>query len=269
MKKIFRTPLQHYGASSKTRKPLVRRSKASSIPFEGIIRLNRYLAHAGLASRREADELIKSGVIQVNGKVISELGHKILPTDQVKFDGRYLSPEKKVYILLNKPKGFITTTQDEKGRKTVMNLVSKAPSCRIYPVGRLDRQTTGVLLLTNDGDLANKLTHPKNQVKKVYHVVLDKKVKSSDLEKIRKGVYLSEGKAIVDTVSYVQGSPKNELGLELHIGWNRVVRRIFETLGYEVDKLDRVSLGGFTNKNVKRGQWRTLTQKEIIFLKML
>lgn len=269
MKKIFRKVLQHDRPSLKGRKPLVFRSKVSSIASEEVVRLNRYLAHAGLASRRKADELIKAGVVEVNGKVITELGHKILQTDQVKFDGHYISPDKKVYILLNKPKGFITTVKDEKGRKTVMDLVARAASCRIYPVGRLDRQTTGILLLTNDGDLVKKLTHPKHKVKKVYHVVLNKRVESSDLEKIRKGIHLPEGKAIVDSIFYVQGAPKNELGIELHIGWNRVVRRIFETLGYEVTKLDRVSFGGLTKKNIKRGRWRNLTQKEISFLKML
>ncbi|XCI75921.1 MAG: pseudouridine synthase [Flavobacteriales bacterium] len=233
------------------------------------MRLNRYLAHAGLASRRKADELIKAGVVEVNGKVITELGYKISSTDWVKFDGCYISPEKKVYILLNKPKGFITTTQDEKNRRTVIDLVKKASPSRVYPVGRLDRQTTGVLLLTNDGNLTKKLTHPKYQVKKIYHVVLNKKLDRTDIEKIKKGIYLAEGRVQITAISYVQNAKKNELGIELYIGWNRVIRRMFETLDYEVTRLDRVYFGGLTKKNVKRGEWRTLTQKEIHFLKML
>lgn len=233
------------------------------------IRLNQYLAHAGVASRREADELIKTGIVEVNGKIITELGHRVLSGDRVKFDGRFLHPEKKVYVLLNKPKGFLTTTRDEKNRKTVMDLIANASPYRLYPVGRLDRQTTGVLLLTNDGDLAKKMTHPAHQIKKIYHVILDRKFQGGDFEKIREGVRLPEGKTKIDAISYVQGATKNEIGLELHIGWNRVVRRIFEALGYEVTKLDRVSFGGLTKKALKRGQWRILTEKEVNFLKML
>ncbi|XOD68412.1 MAG: pseudouridine synthase [Flavobacteriales bacterium AspAUS03] len=268
MKKVFRKHSQYERVPLIKKEPLVRSGSLYRSNGATTIRLNRYLAHAGLASRREADELIKTGMVEINGKVITELGYKILPTDRVKFDGRYIFPEKKVYILLNKPKGFITTTQDEKGRRTVMDLVAKASSSRIYPVGRLDRQTTGVLLLTNDGNLVKKLTHPKYQVKKIYHVVLHRKLEGADLEKIKKGIYLAEGKVQIDAISYVQNAKKNELGIELHIGWNRVIRRVFETLDYEVTRLDRVSFGGLTKKNVKRGQWRTLTQKEIHFLKI-
>ncbi|WP_103327767.1 pseudouridine synthase [Bacteroidetes bacterium endosymbiont of Geopemphigus sp.] len=233
------------------------------------IRLNQYLAHAGVASRREADELIKTGIVEINGKIVTKLGYRVLSGDRVKFDGRFLYPERKVYVLLNKPKGFLTTTRDEKNRKTVMDLIANASPYRLYPVGRLDRQTTGVLLLTNDGDLAKKMTHPAHQIKKIYHVVLDRKLQGSDFEKIREGVRLPEGKAKINVISYVQGATKNEIGLELHIGWNRVVRRIFEVLGYEVTKLDRVSFGGLTKKALKRGQWRILTEKEVSFLKIL
>lgn len=236
---------------------------------EGGIRLNKYIAHAGLASRREADELIKTGVVEINGKVIQEMGYKVQPTDVVRFDGRELKAEKKVYVLLNKPKGFITTTQDEKGRKTVMDLVSNASPYRIYPVGRLDRPTTGVLLLTNDGDMAKKLTHPKHNVKKIYHVTLDKSLSAGDFHRVLEGIKLDEGVAIVDKISYIDGKKKNEIGLEIHIGWNRVIRRIFTEIGYEVIKLDRVYFAGLTKKGVKRGHWKILTEQEINYLKML
>lgn len=252
--------------SSRKKKSIEKKNPGNS--SQGI-RLNRYLANAGLASRRQADELIKTGVVEVNGKVVTELGCRVRSEDLVRFDNRLVRPEKKVYVLLNKPKGFLTTAQDEKNRKTVMDLVSNASPYRLYPVGRLDRQTTGVLLFTNDGDLTKKMTHPAYKVKKIYHVILNKKIQGSDFEKIREGIRLPEGKVKVDAISYVQGAPKNEIGLELHIGWNRVVRRIFETLGYEVVKLDRVCFGGLTKKTLKRGQWRILTQKEINFLKML
>lgn len=250
-------------------KPFKPRLKKAPVD-DGSIRLNKYISNAGIASRREADELIKSGLAEVNGKVITEMGYKVQPGDVVKFDGKVISAEKNVYILLNKPKGFITTTKDEKNRKTVMDLVANATTARIFPVGRLDRQTTGLLLFTNDGYLTKKLTHPSHSVKKVYHVKLNKKLTTADLEEIRKGVRLiPEGIAHVDDVSYIEGKPKNEVGIEIHIGWNRVVRRIFEKLGYEVELLDRVSLGGLTKKNLKRGDWRKLTDQEVSFLKML
>lgn len=234
------------------------------------IRLNKYIANSGICSRREADEFIKTGLAEVNGKVITEMGYKVQPGDVVKFDGREIKAEKNVYILLNKPKGFITTTKDEKDRKTVMDLVANATTARIFPVGRLDRATTGLLLFTNDGFLTKKLTHPSHNVHKVYQVSLDKKLTSADMEEIKKGVRLiPEGIAQVDSVSYIEGQPKNEVGIEIHIGWNHVVRRIFEKLGYEVTKLDRVAFGGLTKKNLKRGDWRKLTDKEVAFLKML
>lgn len=237
---------------------------------DGTIRLNKYISNAGICSRREADELIKSGLAEVNGKIITEMGYKVQPGDIVKFDGNVISAEKNVYILLNKPKGFITTTKDEKNRKTVMDLIANATTARVFPVGRLDRATTGLLLFTNDGYLTKKLTHPSHSVRKIYHVTLNKKVTHADLEEIRKGVRLiPEGIAHVDNVSFIEGKPHTEVGIEIHIGWNRVVRRIFEKLGYEVEKLDRVSFGGLTKKNLKRGDWRKLTEKEVSFLKML
>lgn len=250
-------------------KPYKPRLKKAPVD-DGTIRLNKYIANAGICSRREADELIRTGLAEVNGKTITEMGYKVQPDDIVKFDGKTISAEKNVYILLNKPKGFITTTKDEKDRKTVMDLISNATTARIFPVGRLDRATTGLLLFTNDGYLTKKLTHPSHSVRKIYHVVLNKKLTQADLEEIKKGIRLiPEGIAQVDNVSYISGKPKNEIGIELHMGWNRVVRRIFEKLGYEVERLDRVSFGGLTKKNLKRGDWRKLTDKEVSFLKML
>lgn len=247
------------------------RSRIKKAPEDdGTIRLNKYIANAGICSRREADEFIKTGLAEVNGKVVTEMGYKVQPGDVVRFDGREIKAEKNVYILLNKPKGFITTTKDEKDRKTVMDLVANATTARIFPVGRLDRATTGLLLFTNDGYLTKKLTHPSHNVHKVYHVSLDKKLSSEHLEEIKKGIRLiPEGVAHVDSISYIEGQPKTEIGIEIHIGWNHVVRRIFEKLGYEVEKLDRVVFGGLTKKNLKRGDWRKLTDKEVAFLKML
>lgn len=254
---------------NKPGKPFKPRMKKPPVD-DGTIRLNKYIANAGICSRREADEFIKSGLAEVNGKVVTEMGYKVQQGDEVKFDGKRISAEKNVYVLLNKPKGFITTTKDEKDRKTVMDLVANATTARIFPVGRLDRATTGLLLFTNDGYLTKKLTHPSHSVKKVYHVKLNKKLTQADLEEIRKGVRLiPEGIAQVDNISYVEGKTKHEVGIEIHIGWNRVVRRIFEKLGYEVEALDRVSFGGLTKKNLKRGDWRKLTEKEVSFLKML
>ncbi|WP_413532686.1 pseudouridine synthase [Empedobacter brevis] len=250
-------------------KPFVKRLKKAPVD-DGTIRLNKYVANAGIASRREADELIKTGIVTVNGQVITEMGYKVQPDDEVRFDGRKISSEKNVYFVLNKPKGFISTSNDEKGRKTVMDLMSTATTARIFPVGRLDRQTTGVLLFTNDGYLTKKLTHPSHDIKKVYHVTLDKKLTANDLADIKKGVRLiPEGIAVVDEISFIEGRPKNEVGVELHIGWNRVVRRIFETKGYEVEALDRVSFAGLTKKTLQRGDFRRLTELEVNFLKML
>lgn len=255
----------------KTDKPKFYRERKikEKSPDEGI-RLNKYIANSGVCSRREADELIKTGVVLVNDKVITQMGFMVMPTDKVQFDGRTLTAEKPAYILLNKPKGYITSTQDEKMRKTVMDLVADATPYRLYPVGRLDRPTTGLLLLTNDGFLTKKLTHPSYQVKKLYHVTLDKKVTQDDLHLLlEKGVRLEEGVAKVDAISYVEGKPKNEVGVEIHIGWNRVIRRMFKKLGYEVEGLDRVMFAGLTKKNLKRGFWRNLTAQEINNLKML
>ncbi len=236
---------------------------------DGTMRLNKYLAHAGIASRREADELIKNGMVSVNGKVVTEMGYKVQPGDEVRFGGEIVIPEKKVYILLNKPKNYITTTKDERNRKTVMDLVKDASKYRLYPVGRLDRKTTGLLLLTNDGELTKKLLHPKHKVQKLYHVVLDRNLKQQDLQKIREGLKLDDGMIYVDDISYIQGAPHSEVGVLLHSGRNRIVRRIFEHLGYDVKKLDRVMFAGLTKKGLERGKWRHLTKQEVNNLKML
>lgn len=233
------------------------------------IRLNKYIANSGICSRREADELIKQGLVEVNGKVVTEMGYQVQKTDRVVFDGQSITPEKPVYVLLNKPKGYISTTKDEKARKTVMELVANASPYRIFPVGRLDRSTTGVILLTNDGHLTKKLTHPSFNIRKIYHVTLDRKLSVEDLNAIAEGVRLEEGVAVVDSISYIEGKPKNEIGIEIHIGWNRVIRRIFQRLGYEVEALDRVMFAGLTKKNIKRGYWRILTELEVNNLKML
>lgn len=233
------------------------------------IRLNKYIANSGICSRREADELITQGLVEVNGKVVTEMGYQVQKTDRVVFDGQSITPEKPVYVLLNKPKGYISTTKDEKARKTVMDLVANASPYRLFPVGRLDRQTTGLILLTNDGHLTKKLTHPSFGVKKIYHVTLDRKLSVEDLRTIAEGVRLEEGVAEVDSISYIEGKPKNEVGIEIHIGWNRVVRRIFKKMGYEVEALDRVIFAGLTKKNIKRGHWRILTEMEVNNLKML
>lgn len=233
------------------------------------IRLNKYIANAGICARREADRYIAAGNVEVNGKPMTELGYRVQPTDVVKFDGKNISAEKKEYILLNKPKGFITTTQDEKGRKTVMDLVAGAAQGNIKPVGRLDRLTTGLLLLTNDGDLMKKLTHPSHGVRKIYHVILDKKLALADFHKIQEGLTLEDGFIQVDDINFVDGAPHNEIGVKIHSGRNRIVRRIFESLGYVVEKLDRVVFAGLTKKDLPRGHWRTLTAQEIINLKNL
>jgi 23S rRNA pseudouridine2605 synthase len=233
------------------------------------IRLNRYVANAGICSRREADTYIAAGSVSVNGKVISEMGYKVKLTDDVRFDGRKLNPEKKEYILLNKPKNFITTTNDEKGRRTVMELISSASKSRLLPVGRLDRNTTGLLLFTNDGDMTKKLTHPTHGVRKIYHAHLDKNLTLADLRKIEEGLELEDGTVRVDDISYIQGAPKKEIGIEIHSGRNRIVRRIFEHLGYTVTKLDRVIFAGLTKKDLPRGHWRPLTEQEVINLGMI
>ena len=232
------------------------------------LRLNKFLANAGICSRREADEFIQAGVVTVNGEVVTELGTKILRTDEVKFHDAPVSLEKKVYVLLNKPKDYVTTSDDPQQRKTVMDLVKDVCPERIYPVGRLDRNTTGVLLLTNDGDLASKLTHPKFLKKKVYHVHLDRNVTAHDLQQIRDGITLEDGEIKADAVEYADDNDKAQVGFEIHSGKNRIVRRIFESLGYRVTKLDRVQFAGLTKKNLRRGDWRFLTEKEVDMLRM-
>lgn len=248
-------------------RPRTAKKKPSTNPKEGV-RLNKFLAHAGIASRREADNLIAAGLVEINGKVITEMGYKVQDADEVKFSGELIKAEKKIYLVLNKPKGFITTTDDPKARKTVMELVGNAGSQRFYPVGRLDRKTTGVLLFTNDGDLAKKLTHPSHGARKIYEVALDKKLTNGDLTKIASGLELEDGPIQVDDIQFIEGKSKNNVGLILHSGRNRIVRRIFDHLGYEVTKLDRVFFAGITKKNLNRGQWRHLSEKEVNFLQM-
>jgi len=233
-------------------------------------RLNKYIADAGICSRREADKLIEKGEIYLNGKVITELGTKVNPEDEVKYMGKILRSEKLKYLLLNKPKGFITTSDDPQNRRTVMNLVEKACSERIYSVGRLDRNTTGLLLFTNDGELTTRLTHPKHGVKKLYHVILDKPLLKNDLIKIIDGVELEDGTIKPDKINWVTDEmDKRHVGIELHSGKNRIVRRIFEKVGYEVVRLDRVIFAGLTKKDLPRGKWRFLKEKEVNILKMI
>ena len=231
------------------------------------IRLNKYLANAGICSRREADELITKGLVKVNGVAVTELGVKVTPKDTIEYNDKTVTPERKCYVLLNKPKDTVTTSDDPNGRKTVMDLVKGACEERIYPVGRLDRNTTGVLLLTNDGDLASKLTHPKYVKKKIYQVWTDKPISEEDMQHIADGVELDDGPIHADAVSYVSPTDRKQAGIEIHSGRNRVVRRIFEALGYHVVKLDRVYFAGLTKKNLQRGRWRYLTQEEVNFLK--
>ncbi len=232
------------------------------------VRLNKFIANAGICSRREADELIKSGAVTVNGKVISELGTKIKPTDQVRYGGEKIRSERKVYIVMNKPKDFITTVEDPHAKRTVMELFRNKVKERVYPVGRLDRTTTGVLLFTNDGELAKRLMHPRFKKKKIYHVYLDKTLKKNDFQDLLNGIDLEDGPIAADKLSYVDAEDKNQVGLEIHSGRNRIVRRMFEHLGYKVTRLDRVYFAGLTKQKLRRGQWRYLTDKEIGKLKM-
>ena len=232
------------------------------------IRLNKFLANAGVCSRREADEYIEAGAVTVNGTVVTELGTKVKRTDEIKFQNNPVTLEKKVYVLLNKPKDCVTTSDDPQHRKTVMDIVGNVCPERIYPVGRLDRNTTGVLLLTNDGDLASKLTHPKFLKKKVYHVFLDKNVTAHDMQQIAEGIELEDGEIHADAIEYASDTDKSQVGIEIHSGKNRIVRRIFEHLGYHVVKLDRVQFAGLTKKNLRRGDWRFLTEKEVDMLRM-
>lgn len=234
----------------------------------GLMPLNKFIAHAGVAARREAADMVRKGVVKVNKKIITEPGHKVSVTDEITVNGKKLFLTKNlVYILLNKPKDFITTTEDPQGRKTVLDIIGKATTERVYPVGRLDRNTSGVLLFTNDGELAQKLTHPSNQVKKVYHVTLNKPLEKNDFEKILKGIPLEDGPANVDVLAYADMKDKTQVGVEIHSGRNRIVRRIFEALGYDVKNLDRVIFAGLTKKNVERGKWRFLSEKEVRDLK--
>ncbi len=233
-----------------------------------LMRLNRFIANAGICSRREADTFITAGVVKVNGQVVTELGSKVSPADEIRFDDRIIRPERKVYVLLNKPKDVITSTDDPHADHTVMDLVKDACEERIYPVGRLDRNTTGLLLLTNDGELSKKLTHPSHKVEKVYQVKLDKSVSVVDIQIIAKGIDLDDGFIAADVVSFVEGEDKDTVGIEIHSGRHRVVRRIFEQLGYRIKALDRVTFAGLTKKNIPRGKWRLLTPREVSYLKM-
>lgn len=242
--------------------------KLVNVDPDAPIRLNKFLANAGVCSRREADEFITAGVVSVTGQVVTELGTKVKQTDEIKFHDQPISIEKKVYVLLNKPKDYVTTSDDPQNRKTVMDLVRNACKERIYPVGRLDRNTTGVLLLTNDGDLASKLTHPKYLKKKIYHVYTDKNVTAADMRQIAEGITLEDGEIHADAIDYASPTDKKQVGIEIHSGKNRIVRRIFESLGYRVIKLDRVFFAGLTKKNLRRGDWRYLTEQEVNMLRM-
>ncbi|MDX1476286.1 MAG: pseudouridine synthase [Saprospiraceae bacterium] len=232
------------------------------------IRLNKYIAHCGIASRRKAGELIQQGHVRVDGEVVREIGFRVMPGQQVTYQGKPVKPvSEMVYLLLNKPKDYLTTTSDDRGRKTVLDLIKRDVTQRVYPVGRLDRMSTGLLLLTNDGELAQKLAHPSYEIKKIYHVVLDKPVKPEHLEMLRTGVELEDGLARADAISHVQGKKQNEVGIELHSGKNRIIRRMFTHLGYRVQKLDRVYYAGLTKKDLPRGRCRHLTKREVIMLK--
>lgn len=234
----------------------------------GSMPLNKFIAHSGICGRREAAEIVKEGKVKVNNELVTEPGHKVAATDEIRVNGRKIFLAKNlVYILINKPKDYITTTDDPQKRKTVLDLIGKATTERVYPVGRLDRNTSGVLLLTNDGELAQKLTHPSNEVKKIYAVTLDKPLDKKDFDQILKGVVLEDGPASVDVLAYADMKDKTQVGVEIHSGRNRIVRRIFEHLGYDVKNLDRVTFAGLTKKNVERGKWRFLSEKEIRDLK--
>lgn len=265
-KKSFPSTRSSFSSRKAERPTPAAASPATEKSEDGLIRLNKFMANSGVGSRRESDEYIKMGLVTVNGETITEMGYKVKPTDDVRYEGRKLKAEPLVYILLNKPKGFITTSDDPEERKTVMDLVANACKERIYPVGRLDRNTTGLLLFTNDGDLADKLTHPSYNAKKIYKVELDRPLTKNDFQKILDGVYLEEGRVIVDDLAMVSDNDK-EVGIEIHIGWNRIVRRLFEALGYQIVKLDRVVYAGLDKKDLGRGQWRFLKPEEVVRLK--
>ena len=242
--------------------------KEAAIDPNAPVRLNKFLANAGICSRREADNYIEAGLVTVNGVVVTELGTKVTPGDDIRFNGERINPERKVYVLLNKPKDCVTTVDDPQERKTVLDCLRGIGKERIYPVGRLDRNTTGVLLLTNDGDLASRLTHPKFMKKKVYHVTCDKNVAMSDMDLLVNGIELEDGNVYADEVTYVNDADRSQIGIEIHSGKNRIVRRMMEHLGYKVTKLDRVLFAGLTKKNLRRGDWRYLTEKEVNMLFM-
>jgi 23S rRNA pseudouridine2605 synthase len=264
-----KTPKRDFREKKQERKSFHKKQEKAKVD-DGSIRLNKYLSNAGICSRREADTLIQTGVVTVNGQVITELGFKIMPGDKVVYGGEKIRTERKVYLLLNKPKDYITTTDDPQARRTVMDLVRGACKERVYPVGRLDRNTTGVLLLTNDGEITKKLLHPKHGIPKVYHVTLDKNVSKEDMESLYEGIELEDGLTRVDNIAYASASKsKKEVGVEIHSGKNRIVRRLFEHLGYTVVKLDRVSFAGLTKKDLSRGKYRFLEEKEIGYLKMI
>lgn len=272
---VRKTGEKDSGVSAGKPKSKIYKTKTHSEPkgskkrvYSEDVRLNRFIANAGICSRREADKFIAAGLVSVNGTITTEMGVKVKPGDDVRFDGRRLTAEKKVYILLNKPKDYVTTTDDPHAERTVMELVKDACVERIYPVGRLDRNTTGVLLFTNDGDLSKKLTHPSHKMKKVYQVTLDKALNKNHMVQIADGVELEDGHIAADAISYINAENKTEIGIEIHSGRNRIVRRIFENLGYHVRKLDRVYFAGLTKKNLPRGKWRALSGKEIQYLKM-
>ncbi|WP_083261316.1 pseudouridine synthase [Crocinitomix algicola] len=253
------------GEQARFKKP-----KGDPMPsFSDEVRLNKFIANAGICSRREADVMIQTGIVEVNGKIITEMGYKVKPSDEVRYDGSIIQTEKKQYVLLNKPKDFITTMDDPMGRRTVLQLVQNACKERIYPVGRLDRNTTGLLLFTNDGDLAKKLTHPRYEVKKIYHVELDKPISGEHTRALLTGVELDDGDFVkADKVEIIAETRNREVGVELHSGKNRVVRRMFEAIGFKVTRLDRVKFAGLTKKDLPRGKWRHLTAKEVDFLRM-
>ncbi|MBS2211082.1 rRNA pseudouridine synthase [Carboxylicivirga mesophila] len=249
------------------RKPFVKKEAKPVEVVSETMRLNKYIANAGVCSRRDADKLIEKGEITVNGKVVTQLGTSVGRKDDIRYQGQRLNPEEKVYVLLNKPKGYVTTVEDKHAKQTVMDLVEDACEQRIYPVGRLDKQTTGLLLLTNDGELTKMLTHPKYNAKKIYHVFTDKPVFASHLEQLASGITLEDGPIHADAISYAEKDDKTQVGIEIHSGRNRIVRRMFEHLGYKVMKLDRVYFAGLTKKGVPRGKWRYLTDKEVTRLK--
>tara|TARA_Y100001978_G_scaffold202618_1_gene224381 strand:+ start:676 stop:1497 length:822 start_codon:yes stop_codon:yes gene_type:complete len=255
------------GKNTPFKKRISKKPKNKTVK-EGM-RLNQFIAHAGICSRREADQFIAAGLVSINDEVVTKMGYRVKPSDTVKFNNELIKSEKKKYILLNKPKGYICTSDDPKNRKTVMELVRGACKEILYPVGRLHRQTTGLLLFTNDGEMAKKLTNPKHGVKKIYHVLLDKNLKSVDLKKIVEGVNIEEGTAYVEAATYIKNAPKREVGIEIHRGKNSTVRRIFEHLGYNVLRLDRVYFAGLTKKDISRGRHRFLSEQEVAMLKMV